>query len=118
MEILSFAGIPITVGASEAVHRQRLLDEEAEAEERQEEFYLDVFCDAQSKKKNEVHDTIIVLKDGKVSQYCGYKVWHSLMRVIGSIMAQRSQNTTSSKRPRRRSSSTPIHRLLSPLPTR
>ncbi|OAK97633.1 hypothetical protein IQ06DRAFT_254293 [Phaeosphaeriaceae sp. SRC1lsM3a] len=66
MEILTFAGIPITIGATEAVHRQRILDEEAEAEERQEEFYLDVFCDAKSSKKDEVHDTIVVLKDGKV----------------------------------------------------
>jgi hypothetical protein len=69
MEILTFAGIPITVGASEAVHRQRILDEEAEVEERQEEFYLDVFCDAQSRKKDEVHDSIVVLKDGKVRNY-------------------------------------------------
>lgn len=69
MEILTFAGIPITIGATEAVHRQRILDEEAEAEERQEEFYLDVFCDAKSSKKDEVHDTIVVLKDGKVYNY-------------------------------------------------
>lgn len=69
MDILTFAGIPITVGASEAVHRQRILDEEAEAEERQEVFYLDVFCDAQSRKKDEVHDAIVVLKDGKVCNY-------------------------------------------------
>lgn len=69
MDILTFAGIPITVGASEAVHRQRILDEEAEAEERQEEFYLDAFCDAQSRKKDEVHDSIVVLKDGKVRNY-------------------------------------------------
>jgi hypothetical protein len=25
-----------------------------------------VFCDAQSRKKDEVHDAIVVLKDGKV----------------------------------------------------
>jgi hypothetical protein len=68
MDIL-FAQIPISIGASEAVHRQRLLDEEAEAEERQEEFYLDVFCDANSRKKDEVHDAIVVLKDGKVRAY-------------------------------------------------
>jgi hypothetical protein len=66
MDLFTFAGIPITVGASEAVHRQRILDEEAEAEDRQDEFYLDVFCDAQSRKKDEVHDAIVVLKDGKV----------------------------------------------------
>ncbi|KAF2853488.1 hypothetical protein T440DRAFT_444385 [Plenodomus tracheiphilus IPT5] len=60
------SGIPVSIGANEAVHQQRLLDEEAEAEERQEEFYLDVFCDAQSKKKDEVNGSIVVLEDGKV----------------------------------------------------
>jgi hypothetical protein len=64
--LTGWASIPMTVGASEAVHRQRILDDEAEAEERQEEFYLDVFCDAQSRKKDEVHNAIVVLKDGKV----------------------------------------------------
>jgi hypothetical protein len=44
MDLFTFAGIPITVGASEAVHRQRILDEEAEAEDRQEEFYLVLRC--------------------------------------------------------------------------
>jgi hypothetical protein len=68
-----FAGIPITVGASEAVHRQRILDDEAEADERQEAFYLDVFCDAQSKKKDEVHDAIVMLKDGKVREERGLR---------------------------------------------
>jgi hypothetical protein len=67
LDLLTLAGIPTAVGASEAVHQQRLLDEEAEAPERQEPFYIDVYCDAQSKKKDEVHDAIVVLKDGKVS---------------------------------------------------
>jgi hypothetical protein len=66
LDLFALAGSTIAVGTSEAVHGQRLLDEEAEAEERQEEFYLDVFCDAQSRKKDEVHDAIVVLKDGKV----------------------------------------------------
>ncbi|EMD59676.1 hypothetical protein GGP41_008546 [Bipolaris sorokiniana] len=66
MYALTLAGIPIAIGANEAVHQQRLLDEEAEAEERQEEFYLDVFCDAKSRKKDEVHGAIVVLKDGKI----------------------------------------------------
>ncbi|EOA91437.1 hypothetical protein ACJQWK_04012 [Exserohilum turcicum] len=66
MYSLTLAGIPIAVGANEAVHQQRLLDEEAEAEERQEELYLDVFCDAKSRKKDEVDGAIVVLKDGKI----------------------------------------------------
>jgi hypothetical protein len=70
LDILTgWASIPMTVGASEAVHRQRILNDEAEAEERQEEFYLDVFCDAQSRKKDEVHNAIVVLKDGKVRKF-------------------------------------------------
>lgn len=66
MDLLAFTSSAVTAGASEAVHRQRILNDEAEAEERQEEFYLDVFCDAQSRKKDEVHDTIVVLRNGKV----------------------------------------------------
>lgn len=67
LDLLTLAGIPTAVGASEAVHRQQLLDEEAEAPERQAPFYIDVYCDAQSKKKDEVHNAIVVLKDGKAS---------------------------------------------------
>lgn len=66
MDLLLLAGIPTAIGANEAVHQQRILDDEAEAPERQEPFYLDVYCDAQSKKKDEVHNAIVVLKDGKV----------------------------------------------------
>ncbi|KAF1946770.1 hypothetical protein EJ02DRAFT_335088 [Clathrospora elynae] len=66
MFALALAGIPVSIGANEAVHQQRLLDEEAEAEERQEEFYLDVYCDAQSRKKDEVNGATIVLKGGKI----------------------------------------------------
>jgi hypothetical protein len=71
LDLFTLAGLGTTVGATEAVHRQRLLDKEAEAEERQDEFYLDVFCDAQSRKKDEVHDAIVVLQDGKVRN-CSY----------------------------------------------
>ncbi|KAF2627701.1 hypothetical protein BU25DRAFT_410836 [Macroventuria anomochaeta] len=66
LDLLTIAGLPTAVGASEAVHQQQLLDEEAEAPERQEPFYLDVYCDAQSRKREEVHGAIIVLKDGKL----------------------------------------------------
>ncbi|KAJ4292608.1 hypothetical protein N0V90_009271 [Kalmusia sp. IMI 367209] len=65
LDLLTLTAIPTAVGASEAVHHQRLLDEEAESEERQASFYLDVYCDAQSKKRDEVHDAIVVLREGK-----------------------------------------------------
>ncbi|KAF9729013.1 hypothetical protein PMIN06_005475 [Paraphaeosphaeria minitans] len=65
-DLLTLTAIPTAVGASEAVHQQRLLDEEAESDERQAPFYLDVFCDAESRKRDEVHDAIVILKDGKL----------------------------------------------------
>jgi hypothetical protein len=69
LDLLTLTAIPTVVGASEAVHQQRVLDEDAESEERQTPFYLDVFCDAQSRKRDEVHGAIVVLKDGKVRDH-------------------------------------------------
>ena len=77
-DLLTLAAIPTVVGASEAVNQQRLLDEEAESEERQAPFYLDVFCDAKSSKRDEVHDAIVVLKDGKV-RHVSNKIYEPLL---------------------------------------
>jgi hypothetical protein len=66
LDLLTLVALPTAVGASEAVHQQHLLDEDAESEERRAPFYLDVYCDAQSRKRDEVHDAVVVLKDGKV----------------------------------------------------
>lgn len=95
MDLFTFAGIPITVGASEAVHRQRILDEEAEAEDRQDEFYLDVFCDAQSRKKDEVHDAIVVLKDGKVCISPNSTATFTLMHACRSAFGQKIKKLNS-----------------------
>ena len=66
LDLLTLTAIPTAVGASEAVHQQRLLDEEAESDERQAPFYLDVYCDSQSRKRNQVDGAAVVLRDGKV----------------------------------------------------
>ncbi|KAF2017772.1 hypothetical protein BU24DRAFT_420821 [Aaosphaeria arxii CBS 175.79] len=66
LELLNIAAIPTAIGAAEAVHQQNVFDEEAESDERQAPFYLDVYCDAASKKRDEVHNAIVVLKDGKL----------------------------------------------------
>jgi hypothetical protein len=91
MYALTLAGIPISIGANEAVHQQRLLDEEAESDERQEEFYLDVFCDAKSRKRDEVHGAIVVLKDGKVYAY-NYLSMYYADKSIDTTLAQRRRH--------------------------
>ncbi|KAF2471040.1 uncharacterized protein BDR25DRAFT_342814 [Lindgomyces ingoldianus] len=65
LDLLTLTAIPTTVGGAEAVHQQRLLDEDAESEDRKAPFHLHVYCDAQSKKRDEVHDSIVVLRDHK-----------------------------------------------------
>ncbi|KAF2182572.1 hypothetical protein K469DRAFT_225929 [Zopfia rhizophila CBS 207.26] len=66
IDLVTLTAIPTAVGAAEAVHQQRVLDEEAESDNRKAPFYLDIFCDAQSRKRDEVHDTVVVLRDGKL----------------------------------------------------
>jgi hypothetical protein len=92
LDLLTLAGIPTAVGASEAVHQQQLLDEEAEGPERQEPFYLDLYCDVKSRKKDEVHGAIIVLKDGKVLSLPIRSAHNILIAGTAPPMAQRSQN--------------------------
>lgn len=94
LDLLALTGISTAVGASEAVHQQRVLDEEAESDERQAPFYLDVFCDAQSRKRDEVHDTIVVLKDGKVRAAAHLLLPALMMKMQALPVAQRSRHTT------------------------
>ena len=68
LDLFTLAGTVSAVGASEAVHQQRVLNKEAKSDERKAPFYLDVFCDAQSRKRDEVHGAMVILKDGKVQQ--------------------------------------------------
>ena len=90
LDLLTLTAIPTVVGASEAVHQQGILDEDAESEERQAPFYLDVFCDAQSRKREEVHNTTVVLKDGKVDDPFLLNTNKPLMNVLlAMVMAQR-----------------------------
>lgn len=72
LDLLTIAGIPASIGTFEAVAQQHILDEDALSDERQAEFYLDVYCDAKSSKKDEVHGTMVVLRDGKV---CVLYLW-------------------------------------------
>lgn len=69
LDLFTLTAIPTTVGAAEAVHQQSELDAEAESPERRKPFHLTVFCDAQSKKRDEVDNAVIILKDGKVRPY-------------------------------------------------
>lgn len=120
LDLLTLSAIPTAVGASEAVHQQRVLDEEAESEERQAPFYLDIYCDAQSKKLDEVHGAIVVLRDGKVPTALAQLSTTSLTSMARTAMslAQRPANKASEEEPRGCYSSPSFYRLLPSIPNR
>jgi hypothetical protein len=69
LDLLTLGSIPTVataIGAAETLHQQHILDHGAELDERQAPFHLDVYCDARSSKRDEVHEAIVVLKEGKV----------------------------------------------------
>jgi hypothetical protein len=54
----------ITLAISERVRQQEQRDNEEQ--QRMQDFHLDVFCDSRSRKRDQVHGTMVVLKNGKL----------------------------------------------------
>lgn len=64
--LLTLAAIPTTIGVAEGVSHQRRQDREDADESRTAKFHLDVYCDAKSSKRDQVHGKRVVLRDDKV----------------------------------------------------
>ncbi|OCL02029.1 hypothetical protein AOQ84DRAFT_305507 [Glonium stellatum] len=58
--------IPVVTGIAEGVAHQKKQNEEAANETRMVKFNLDVFCAAESPRRDEVHGCIVVLRNNKV----------------------------------------------------
>ena len=58
-------GIPVVTGVAQGVQHQKEVNKEANDNTRMVKFYLDVFCEAPSPKRSEVHEGMIVLKHDK-----------------------------------------------------
>ena len=70
--ILSLASIPITIATVEGIRHQRekekkKKEKDADEQYRMRDFHLDVYCSANSRKRDQVDKTIVILRDGKVS---------------------------------------------------
>ncbi|KAI9780717.1 MAG: hypothetical protein M1816_002766 [Peltula sp. TS41687] len=61
--LLSLAAIPTAIGTAEAVSHKNKVEQDAKRDAR---FAIDVFCDAQSRKRSQVHRKTIILKDSKM----------------------------------------------------
>ena len=67
--LLTIAALPTTIGVAEGISSRNKEQDTADNEELMRRFTLECFCDAQSRKRGEVHGGRIVLRDGKVRQH-------------------------------------------------
>jgi len=70
--LLTIAAIPTTIAVAEGISEQKKKNSKDDDESRMAKFYLDVFCEANSRKTQEIHGKRCVVRDDKVS--CGLLV--------------------------------------------
>jgi hypothetical protein len=69
--ILALSSLPISIATTEGIRIHRETEESKEKAVKDDharlaDFHLDVFCSSSSRKRGEVHGTMVVLLDGKV----------------------------------------------------
>jgi hypothetical protein len=61
-----FIALPVVIATTEGVRQQATQEHDNEQQYRMRDFHIDVFCNAQSRKREQVDRTMVVLRDGKV----------------------------------------------------
>ena len=64
--LLTIAAIPTTIGVAEGISSRNKEKDAAKDEELMRKFTLECFCDAQSRKKDEIHGARVVLRSEKL----------------------------------------------------
>jgi hypothetical protein len=66
-----FIALPVVIASAEGVrHEARQNDDEEQQQQyRMRDFHIDVYCNAQSRKREQVDKTMVVLCDGKVPTF-------------------------------------------------
>ena len=64
--LLTIAAIPTTIGVAEGISSRNKEKETENNAELMRKFTLDCFCEAQSRKRGEIHGGRVVLRNGKV----------------------------------------------------
>jgi hypothetical protein len=59
--------LPILIATTEGVRQQSQQDCDEEQHYRMKDFHIDVFCNARSRKRDQVNRSMVVLRDGKVA---------------------------------------------------
>jgi hypothetical protein len=67
LELLALAALPVSIATAEGVRHESQRERDAEEQYRMRDFHLDVFCNSDSRKRDQVHGRTVVLVRGKVS---------------------------------------------------
>ncbi|KAF2668782.1 hypothetical protein BT63DRAFT_285370 [Microthyrium microscopicum] len=69
LELLGLLGLPVSVATAEGIRHNKELEEDREEDRddhRMQDFHIEVFCDAESRKRDQVDNSIVVLRDEKL----------------------------------------------------
>ncbi|KAF2401912.1 hypothetical protein EJ06DRAFT_548124 [Trichodelitschia bisporula] len=66
LELLALTGLPVAIATVEGVRYHNEKEAEKEDAVRMRDFHIDVYCSSTSRKRNEVHNTMVVLSGKKL----------------------------------------------------
>lgn len=66
LDLLSLIGLPTTIAVVEGARHQKAEEKEEHEQYRMRDFHIDVYCSSDSRKRDQVHGTMVVLKDHKL----------------------------------------------------
>ena len=66
LDLLALVGLPTAIAVVEGARHQKAEELEANEQLRMKDFHIEIYCDSNSRKKDQVHGTMVVLKDHKV----------------------------------------------------
>jgi len=82
LDLLGLIGLPTTIAVVEGARHQKAEEQEEDEQHRMKDFHIEVYCNSNSRKKDQVHGTIVVLKDHKVRGSILYQSEPELLKVV------------------------------------
>jgi len=66
LDLLGLVGLPTAIAVVEGAQHQKAQERDADEQYRMKDFHMEIYCNSNSRKKDQVHGTVVVLKDRKV----------------------------------------------------
>lgn len=66
LDLIGLLGLPVSIATVEGIRHHQEKEQHEEKHERLRDFHIEVYCDAESRKRDQVDRSMIVLQGGKV----------------------------------------------------